>query len=67
MDVKRGVCETNNLPKKATFKYKQEGRLCLGVAKVESKEDGTITGKRLPVLNYIGKKNVTIDSYKKKS
>ena len=26
-----------NQPKKATFKYKQEGRFCLGVAKVESK------------------------------
>ena len=34
VDVKRGVYETNNLPKKATFKYKQEGRLFLGVVKV---------------------------------
>ena len=34
VDVERGVYETNNQPKKATFKYKQEGRFCLGVAKV---------------------------------
>ena len=61
----RGVYETNNQPKKATFKYKQEGRFCLGVAKVESKEDGTITGKRCPVFDYTGKKIVTIDAYKK--
>ena len=33
VDVKRGVYETNNQPKKATFKYEQEGRFCLGVAK----------------------------------
>ena len=37
VDVKRGVYETNNQPKKATFKYNQEGQFCLGVAKVESK------------------------------
>ena len=64
-DVKRGVYETNNQPKKAAFKYEQEGRLFLGVAKVESKEDGKITGKRFPVFDYIDKKIVTIDSYKK--
>ena len=34
VDVKRGVYETNNLSKKATFKYKQDGLFCLGVAKV---------------------------------
>ena len=34
VDVKRGVYETNDQPKKATFKYEQEGRFCLGVAKV---------------------------------
>ena len=38
-----------NQTKKSTFKYEQEGRFCLGVAKIESK-DGTITGKRCPVL-----------------
>ena len=64
MDVKRGVYETNNLPTKATFKYKQEGRFCLGVAKVESK-DGTITGKRCPVFNYTENKIVTIDALQK--
>ena len=65
MDAKRGVCETNNQPKKETFKYDQEGQFCLGVAKVESKY-GTITGKRCPVFGYTGKKTVTIDAYKKK-
>ena len=48
--------ETNNQPKKATFKYEQEVRLCIRVAKVESKEDGKMTGKRCPVFNYTGKK-----------
>ena len=62
--MKRGVYETNNLSKKATFKYKQEGRFCIGVAKVESK-DGTITGKRCPVFDYTDKKIVTVDAYKK--
>ena len=37
VDVGRGVYETNNPPKKETFKYKQDGRFCLGVAKVERK------------------------------
>ena len=46
VDVGRGVYETNNQPNKATFKYEQGGRFCLGVAKVES-IDGAITGKRL--------------------
>ena len=39
VDVKRGVYETNNQPKKSTFNYEQEGRFCLGVVKVEMKED----------------------------
>ena len=65
LDVKRGVYETNNQPKKATFKYEQGGRLCLGVAKVEIKEYGTITGKNCPVFDYTGKKIVTIYAYKK--
>ena len=63
--MKRGAYETSNQPNKATFKYKQEGKFCLGVAKVESK-DGTTTGKRCPVLYYTDKKIVTIDAYKKK-
>ena len=54
----------NNQPNKATFKYKQQGRFCLLVAKVKSKEDGTITGKRCPVFDYTGKKIVTINAYK---
>ena len=65
MDAKRDVYETKNKPKKATFKYKQEGRFYLGVANVESKEDGKITGKRCPVFDYTGTKIVTIDAYKK--
>ena len=63
VDVQRGVYETNNLPKKATFKYEQEGRFCIGVAKVESKH-GTITGERCPVFDYTEKKIVTINAYK---
>ena len=64
IDVKNGKYDTNNQPKKATFKYKQEGRFCLGVAKIEGK-NGTITGKRFPVFDYSDKKIVTIDAYKK--
>ena len=48
-------------------KYDQEGRFCLGVAKLESKEDGTITGKHFTVSKYTGKRIVTIDAYKNKS
>ena len=44
VDVKNGQYGTNNQPKKATFKYEQEGRFFLGVAKIESK-NGKITGK----------------------
>ena len=65
VDVERGVYDTDNKPKRATFKYEQEGRFCLGVAKVESKSYGTIWGKHCPVFNYTGNKIVTIDSYKK--
>ena len=42
MDVKTGKYDTNNQPKKPTLKYEQEGRFCLGVANIESK-NGTIT------------------------
>ena len=62
--MERGVYNTNNQQKRATFKYKQEGRFCLGVAKVEN-QDGTIIGKRCPVFDYTEKKFVTIDAYKK--
>ena len=64
VDVERGVYNTNNQLKIATFKYEQEGRFYLGVAKVES-EDGTIIGKRCPVFDYTEKRIVTIDAYKK--
>ena len=43
VDLERGVYDMNNQQNKATFKYEQEGRFCLGVAKVESKEEKTIT------------------------
>ena len=62
VDLKRGVYETNNQPKKATFKYEQEGGFCLRVDKVESK-DVKITGKRCPVSDYTEKKIVTIDAF----
>ena len=64
VDVERGVYETKNQPKRATFKYEQEGRFCLGVAKVEI-QDGIIIGKRCPVFDYTEKKNFTIDDYNK--
>ena len=64
IDVKNGEYDTNNQPKKATFKYEQEGRFCLGAAKIESK-NGTITGKQCPVLYYTCKKIVKIDAFKK--
>ena len=62
--MERGVYNTNNQPKRATIKYEQEGRFCIGVAKTES-QDGTIIGKRCPVFDYTDKKIVTIDAYKK--
>ena len=50
VDVGRDLYETNNQLKKETFNYEQEGQFYLGVDKVESKEYGTISGKRCPVL-----------------
>ena len=64
MDVERGVYNANNQPKRATFKYEQEGRFRLGVAKVEF-QDEKIIGKRCPVFDYTEKKIVTISAYKK--
>ena len=46
VDVKNVQYGTNNQPKKFTFRYEQEGRFCLGVAKIESK-NGKITGNRV--------------------
>ena len=54
IDVKNGEYDTKNQPKKATFKYGQEGRFCLGASKIESK-NGTITCKRCPFFDYRGK------------
>ena len=64
IDVKNGKYDTNNKPKNSTFKCEQEGRFCLGVANIESK-NGTITGKRCPVFDYSGGDIVTIDAYRK--
>ena len=33
VDVERGVYDTNNQPKRATFNYEQEGKFCLCVSK----------------------------------
>ena len=55
IDVKTVKYDRNNQPKKATFKYEQERRLCFGVDKIKLK-DGTITGKRCPVLDYSRKR-----------
>ena len=61
MDVERGVYNTNNQPKRATFKYEQDAWLCLAVAKVEG-QDGTIIGKRCPVFDYTEKRIITINA-----
>ena len=37
-DVKNCQYGINNQPKKATFKYEQEGRFCLGVAKIGDRQ-----------------------------
>ena len=62
--MERGVYDANNQPKKATFKFEQEGRFCLGVAKVEG-QDRKIIGKRCPVFGYTKKNIFTISAYKK--
>ena len=54
VDVEKSVDDTNNQPKREIFKYEQEGWFCLGGDKVESKEDGIITGKPCPVFDYRG-------------
>ena len=64
VDVERGVYDTNNQLKRASFKYEQDGRLFLGVDKVEG-QYGTIFGNRCPVFDYTENKIVTIDAYKK--
>ena len=65
IDVKTVKYDTENQPKKATFKYEQEGRFFLGVATIESK-NRAIIGKRCPVSDYPGGNIVTIDAYNKK-
>ena len=54
VDVKRGVYDTNNQPKRSSFTYEQERQFYLVVAKVES-QDWTITGKSCLVFDYTGK------------
>ena len=61
-----GVSDTNNQPKRENCKYEQEGRFCLGVAKVES-QDRKMIGKRCPVFDYTEKKIVTIDALQKRN
>ena len=51
IDIKTVKYDMSNQPKKDTFKYEQEGRSCLDVAKIESK-DHMITGKRCLVYYY---------------
>ena len=60
-----GVYDTKNQPKRATFNYEQDGRFFIGIAKVDSKEGGKITGKLFLVFDYTGKIIVTIDAYKR--
>ena len=67
MDAEIDVYDTNNQPKRATFKYNQERRFCIGIARVKSKGNGTTTGKRCLVFNYIENINVTMNDYKNKS
>ena len=64
VDFKKGQYGTNNQPNKATFKYEQEGRFCLSVAKIESR-NGKITVKQCPVFDYTNKNIVEIYAYKK--
>ena len=45
VNMERGVYDTNNKPKRANFQCGKEGPFCLGVAKLKSKEDRTITRK----------------------
>ena len=54
----------NNQPNKASFKFYLDGILCVGVAKIESKEE-MITGKICPFFEYTGEKIATIDMYQK--
>ena len=65
IDVKNSKYYTKNQPKKSTFKYEQEGRLCLGIADIESK-NGTITGKLCPVFDYSGKRQRPLMCTRKK-
>ena len=55
IDVKTGKYDTNNQPKKATFKYEQEGRFCLGVDKIKSK-NGMIKSKNVLFLIIWGER-----------
>ena len=64
VDVKNGQYGTNDQPQKDTFKYEQEERFCISVAKIEGK-NVRITGKQCPVFEYTCNKIVTIDAYKK--
>ena len=55
--MERVVYNTNNQPKRATFKYEQEGLFCLGVAKVEG-QAVKIIGKRDRCLQKINEDRI---------
>ena len=66
MDVKElFIIQTINR-RNQPLNTEQEGRLCLGVAKLES-QDRTIIGKCCPVFDYTEKKIVTINAHKKET
>ena len=64
VDLENGIYDMNNKPKKATFKYEEEGRFYIVVAKVKVLY-GKRTVKRCPVFGFMGKNIFTIDSYRK--
>jgi hypothetical protein len=69
IDTKKGTYRYNNLPVRPTFKFPQEARFCLGVAKVELKEGNdsqeVLVGKKCKVFDYSRKKLCTIPVYNK--
>ena len=52
--MERGVYDTNNQPKMATFKYDQDGQFFIRVSKVENKEYGTKMGKLCSLFDHTG-------------
>ena len=50
--------------KTSTFKYTQQARFCLGVAKVQNLATGEVEGRRSRIFSYTNKKIVSIAEYK---